>query len=530
MGPNSVKYFKIFSVLIVIVILTMTAVFLSVIYPNFARNQVIEAMLFKNGTESMTRFETTNDLKNLRLSFYLYNITNPDDVRFKGAKFNLTEIGPFVYSEYKYRKFLNNNQTSGLITYKLFRQFTFDPVRSCRGCDPKRLNITWLNIPLLSVANYVGNISGLPMVLLNSYIDRLDEKFTMTATAEEFIFSGSERPFFKSINELMKLIEKRFNITIPNPLPDNKFALLYSRNNNWSHRFDRVLTVSAGFGANQTYHDLNQYVAFDGLSNMSIWNDKPEQCNKVRGTDGEFFSPFLNKIDKVEVFPLDVCRHFTMKYKEDTSIYGVPASHYILDEKTLQSGLKNPENSCYCLKGEKKSYECSVDGLVDLRNCNNQINIYASGAHFWAGSKELLEKVDGISKPDHTLHEPMFLIETNTGLALKAFFPIQFNVKVFKNNLDIFRPLKNIEPLFLPFAWVTEESEMTEEQSKMLKTKLLLLDTWLVSTVFGGSVILFMAIIVAGVILFLRYRGRADHSDQDSLVTNEQPQEGELEE
>lgn len=55
-------------------------------YPAFARKRVIEEVVFKNDTLSMDRFRNTEDLKNLRLSFYLYNVTNPDEIVHKGGK------------------------------------------------------------------------------------------------------------------------------------------------------------------------------------------------------------------------------------------------------------------------------------------------------------------------------------------------------------------------------------------------------------------------------------------------------------
>lgn len=284
---------------------------------------------------------------------------------------------------------------------------------------------------------------------------------------------------------------------------------------------DRNLTVSAGFGINQTYHDLNQYVLFNGSPNISTWLTQPKQCNRIGGTDGEFFSPFLEKSDKVEVLPLDICRRLQMKFKAEESMFGVPTSHYVLDEKTLESGLTNTENSCYCLDGFD-SKECSLNGLINLKNCNNQTGIYASGAHFWgAGSdtEKLVKQVDGLTFPNADVHEPMFQIEMNTGLALRARFPLQFNVKLKKSGMNMFKFLTNEDPIFLPFAWVSEDSEMTEDQSKLLKKELLILDTWLITTVLGGTIILITAIIVVSVILCIRYRSTSENTEIDRLIS-----------
>lgn len=526
MVPRSHRNLLVLITSLLLVLVVISLVIFSLKFPQYAKNRVIDALVFKDGSYSMSRFKTTEDLKNLRMSFYFYNITNPEEVVNNKAKIKLEQIGPFVYSEFKWRKFIKDDQEAGLITYKLYRRFRYNPDLSgyvdsnhTERLDPSKTRITWINIPLIATLNYIDEIFGSGPSRVKNILEWAIHMFFrsngegpfLNATVQELVFDGSIRPGFVALHRYLS------NFVKPWPLLDNKFALLYNRNASWDPNFDRIITVSAGFGTNQTYRNLNSYISLDNNATLPNWKSEPPQCNKVGGTDGEFFSPFLNLSEDVDILALDICRRLSMKFKANSSMYGVPTALYVLNERTLESGFKNPENKCYCL-GKDTSPECNYDGLIDLKRCNGQKSIFASGAHFWAGSKELLDHVEGLTPPDPSIHEPLFHIEPNTGLALRARFPLQFNVKLPANDTFIFKFLNANHSIFLPFAWIDESSEMTEEQSKILKRELIILDTWLLIMAIGGFAIILLAIAVGSTILCLRFKVCSRATDADPLV------------
>lgn len=59
--------------------------------------------------------------------------------------------------------------------------------------------------------------------------------------------------------------------------------------------------------------DVGKVVAIDGETERTIWRD---QCNKIEGTDGTIFPPFLTEKDRLESYATDLCRYvnFTFKY------------------------------------------------------------------------------------------------------------------------------------------------------------------------------------------------------------------------
>uniref|UniRef100_A0A6G1SDR2 Sensory neuron membrane protein 1 n=1 Tax=Aceria tosichella TaxID=561515 RepID=A0A6G1SDR2_9ACAR len=470
-------------------------------WPSFARQKVVENVIFKNGTLGMQRFQNTSDLHNLRLSITVFSVTNVDEVIKSAAKMKLQEYGPYVYKEYKWKELVDNNQETGLITYKLRRRFVFSPELSVG--DPKAQNITWLNVPVLSMISTINKMKGWKWLAAKTAVElmmrQVGETPFITDTVENFIFAGSFRNLFA---ELYKIKIIRDRIGPKWPLPDNKFAILYNRNNTWLPDLDHNFTVTAGFGPDQRPADLNQFRLMNGSAQLPYWK-QDGQCNQLGGTDGQFFGPFLDYSRNLSVYSMDICRKLQLKFRQPTHIDGVLAYRYTLDEKSLQSAARNPENACYCLANDQE--ECKIDGLIDLSKCVAD-NVYASESHFLNGSPELSTRIAGMRPSNLTLDEPTIFIEPNTGFAIQVKVPIQFNVKLQRSDFDIVQFFNETKPLFVPLLTITEVAEMEDDQAAMLREKLLILDSWLISMVLGGAIILILVTVAAISIICMRIR------------------------
>lgn len=466
-------------------------------------DKIIDAMLIKNGSEAMDRFKSTKDVKDLRIQFYLYNVTNADDVIHRSAKIQLEEIGPFVYEEYREKEFVNNNQTSGLITYRLLRRFTFDSYRSVG--DPKKLKVTWPNIPLMVARSFVDKLSFIQRtaayLVLNNAIAKMNESAFITDTIDNLLFTGSKRKLFEYLQSL-----DIFHLIQPWPLKDNKFGLFFNRNYTWDSEHMLELTSSTGFG-DYTYHDLNRFIYINGTSPTKFWGAEPEFCNQVDGTEGQGFAPFLTDPDYLYIFAPDLCRKLTFKFTKRAYIKGISVFEFKHDEDDLKSGYKNPRNKCYCVSRASNgspSAECSLDGLMDLSTCSSP-NLLASGAHFVYGSPELTKRIGGLRRPDVS-DVALIHVEPNTGVVLRAAVPSQVNVRLTKGGFKIFDFFTDDEPLIIPFVWMTEGTEVTDDQASLLKTQLLLLDSWLITLVLGAAIFFIVAIFVAAGIICVRRR------------------------
>lgn len=500
-------------------LVTVLVVLFLIRYPKFARQQVVEQLIFKNGSFQMQNFHSTEELKSLSVTFNLFNVTNANEVINNNAKIRVSEIGPFVYHEIKVKDFTQNDQVNGLITYKLRKRFIFDPDRSI--ADPKLVLITWPNVPMLAAEGALEKIPFFerePARLgIEAAVVAFNEQPFITDTAENLLFKGSQRKIFEALQKLDLI--KFFD---PWPLKDNRFGLLYGKNDTWDYERDYLYTMSTGFGPNQTYENLNQFVYINGSKSLPFWFRDSPDCNELYGTDGEFFAPFMSSPAQLEVYSMDICRRLTFRFAGNAFIKGLDVQKYVLDGKSWQSSDKN---KCYCLQRDtfgKLEPECSLDGLIDLSNCVAP-NVVASGAHFFNGSKELRGRIDGLVPDRAELDEPYTYIEPNTGLSISVRVPMQMNVRLKRGGLRMFQFYQEDKSLIIPLALVTESAELDRNQAAQLRNKLLLLDSWLIGMILGGTTFFVLALFVIGCLSFTSYqsaRSQQRQNKQQHLVAS----------
>lgn len=489
------------STLITVIILLVLFYFT---WSRFSRNTLINNVVFVEGSQEWPRFQSTSDIKNLRLSFHLFNVTNANEfVASKGTiKLNVSDVGPFVYDIIKTKEIIDANSTTGLITYKLRTIYNFNQNLSIS--DANATSITWVNIPLLVSLHYVNLMNPFLKIaaeaVINNYILKFKEPPFIQDTAANFILDGSKRLMFVSLQENLPFIK-------PWPFPNNKFALLYGKNDTWVQGVDPIFTVSAGTGGNQTLADLNQLKFLNYKNELPYWYKKPSSCNKIYGTDGQFFAPFLNSSSNLSVYLPDICRKVRLQYIKNRQFEGVDSLGFIISKENFLSYKKNPDNLCYCLERDDKGQplkECSFDGIIDLQTCNKP-NILASLAHFHGGSPELSSRLNGIDKSNSSKYQPRLFVEPNTGNTINVNTPVQFNVRMRKNpfiNFDFFR---DEDPIIIPLAWVAETSTLTSDQASLLESLLVLLNSWLMTAVLLGAVVFIGLLIVCAIYFYYKY-------------------------
>lgn len=446
----------------------------------FVANKVIDSVLFKNNSEAYWRLSSTAYISHNRIKIFPFNVTNEKAfVAGSDKKLKLEQIGPLVYDIFKTKDIVKNNAKTGLIEYKLKTVYTFNEKHSAIK-EPGAALITWPNVPILSAMNKLEKIFAiLPYHLIKIGISAFlwvnKERPFFTAPVSDLIFDGFERPMFARLQRMVGPLVEHW------PLKDNKFALMYKRNNTYDRNTkldtDTTYTISSGFNGRQTYRDLNKYKFINGLNKTGYWPDESPNdadsdpssysCNNVGGTDGQFFSPLL-ETESIEVYIPDVCRRFTLRKSQDRPyVYRVQTQLYEMDLSDVRADTQ--QTKCYCLDPDSK--QCSLPSLVDLQTCNHE-NIVASTPHFLsAEGTSLLSRIEGLS-PDKQKHTGKLLIEPNTGITLKAYMPMQFNVRLTKNSLRMFEFFKDEEPLIIPLAWIVQVSGPSVEAAEHLHSQL----------------------------------------------------------
>lgn len=62
------------------------------------------------------------------------------------------------------------------------------------------------------------------------------------------------------------------------------------------------------FRGQKKSRNLGLIIEYDGKKQMDVWPTK--ECNKLGGTDGTIFPPFLKKEEGLESYSSDLCRCF----------------------------------------------------------------------------------------------------------------------------------------------------------------------------------------------------------------------------
>ena len=499
---------------------------------------MFQRIQLKIGTKNFERF--TKIPIPLTVKFYLFNVTNSEQVLLGLERPHFQEVGPFVYQQWRRREvidFLDNNRK---LVYKEFKTFypMFKPgvdIESASMLDPTKHNVTIVNLPLLTVLTQLAQLEegslkrNLAAKAASRLIQAGGEKILITRPANEFLFDGYKVGLMESAREL---ISTTLGYNFESPLPRNKFGFFHTKNGTWSKKENGELTVFTG--RNNSMDDFMIVDNWNGLKQLNVWPRNTEagnRCNEIRGTDGSQFHPGVTRQQVLEIFAPLVCTSIYIKYKEDTSTRGIPLFRFSTPPDVFAAPKKRPRNACYCTiqtgngngNGPKSNNNnhlnqqppvspadksqpasghnqparsritnsrCYIDGLMDLSLCQKGAPIAASSPHFY-NADPMLAMAAGL-RPNKELHETYLDIEPMTGAVFRAASRAQLNAYVEQAALEVVDSslVGQMTPMVAPLLWLEEAAEIDDKSSKEFKGKLLnLVDkakrSFLVSFVLG---------------------------------------------
>lgn len=179
------------------------------------------------------------------------------------------------------------------------------------------------------------------------------------------------------------------------------------------------------------------------------------ECDKVKGTDGSIYPPFLTKDRKIDVFSSDLCRSLTFTYRETVDYKDIEAYRFTVPKKTLEDPRINKENVCYCLEDDLE--KCPHAGAMSLSGCRNGAPIMMSTPYFLDGYEGyyIESGLNTLKKANEEEHLTYLDIEPRSGVLLQGHKRIQVNieVKVF-NGVKQYGNLK--KDMVFPIVWADE--------------------------------------------------------------------------
>ncbi|XP_069954604.1 lysosome membrane protein 2 isoform X2 [Cherax quadricarinatus] len=135
------------------------------------------------------------------MQIYLFNVTNPDAIRFHGAKPILKEVGPYTYREVREKFDLVWGHDDGSVSYQQNFTFFFDEEMS-NGLKETDY-ITTINAVMVTVAAKIEKLGPAIQAMVELAFLRFKESLFVTRTVGELLFRGYKEPL---LNELTKYI------------------------------------------------------------------------------------------------------------------------------------------------------------------------------------------------------------------------------------------------------------------------------------------------------------------------------------
>ncbi|KAL6433299.1 hypothetical protein ACFW04_006469 [Cataglyphis niger] len=355
------------------------------------------------------------------LKVYLFNVTNRDEyLDGRESKLRFQQVGPYVYKElFEHIDIVFND--NGTLSTRPVHPLNYIPEMS-NGTEEDLVIMP--NIALFSITNVMRDASYISRWGLNMLIRRTDTHPLVEMTAREFMF-GYESTLVTLGNQVM-----------PSWIKFDKLGLI-DRMYDFDGDFETIYTGETDFRMTGLIDKYN------GNVNLPQWTGK---CANVHGaSDGVKFPSYIEPNDTLLFFRKSLCRSERMVRIGEKQIKGLHAYQYAFLENELDNGAVNPENKCFCRKGQ-----CLKPGLIDVTDCYYGFPIALSYPHFYKSDPSLLEAIEGL-QPSKDLHESYFFIQPKSGLPLDLAFRFQINMAL--QDIRHMARMEKFNDITLPLLW-----------------------------------------------------------------------------
>ncbi|XP_035704141.1 lysosome membrane protein 2-like isoform X2 [Folsomia candida] len=291
------------------------------------------------------------------IKFYLFNITNPEEVATK--KVELNEIGPFVYLVEFDKLNMDKNKKIDTILYSPTRTYYFQADKSS-GKESDL--ITFINVPYVAMSHIANDAANSENNNIPEMVDRIltekGEKLIRTDTVKNFLFDGiSVQAYVDLMNDLL-VDQESENIHLPEHFKDGLFAIFKGKNGTKDGRWEC-------HSGNRNYADIGKLVSYNGQSRLNLYKDS--SCNAINGTDGWIYPPFIEPGEKdLYIFLPELCRSVRWEFVKMTQVEGgIPVARHRFPQ--IKTFAEDPQVWCFCPKTNVSA--CDIHGIANLEQC-----------------------------------------------------------------------------------------------------------------------------------------------------------------
>jgi scavenger receptor class B, member 1 len=390
---------------------------------------VSQTLQIKNNSEIY--FEWKKATAPLYMNIYIFNWTNPEDIRNLTTKPIFEQLGPYRFQEIRDKSRIKfaNNRTS--VIYRKLNTYVFIAEGSNGTLDD-----------IISLPNSIALSAGAKSKTLSSFV-----RFGMASTlnlyktelnivrkVREMLYDGYEEPLTKF--EFIFGAEKSVY---------DKAGYLYKKN--------ATDEASAEYEIYTGVNDMSNFGEIKTLNNLSEFPYHKDECKKLKGSPGEFFPPAATPDYQLNLFLPEMCRSLAYDYEKDVEFRGMKGHKYRLGERAVDNGSKYQENLCF-----DKVYDLP-SGVIDSSFCNFGSPLYASYPHFYKADLSFTEAVVGL-EPTKELHESFTTLEPITGVILESTIRLQTNILLRPyESVSLFRgtPTVMLPVFYTEYQYVLDE-------------------------------------------------------------------------
>uniref|UniRef100_A0A0N5B924 CD36 family n=1 Tax=Strongyloides papillosus TaxID=174720 RepID=A0A0N5B924_STREA len=421
-----------------------------------------------------------------KMDYYIYNYTNVIEILTRGSLPDVTEKGPYSYTETWVHYNLSFSDDKNYFTYSRKHIYTFDQASSCDTCKeddvvlvpdlvfislmdqlstlqcdslPKQLQ----DLLCSNSTNFNFNdIMGTLLNLLGTGMKAWNVGPFVQVKVKDLLFNGYKDPIFtKMISNILTVIADILGKTIDLSTFEFPSVALNQNNNTMGY----VYTVKTGkFNRKeigQIFSFTNQYKNFSSSGSLvpDQWWPGPNSaltCPKsdrdnaraMKGTNGDFFAPHLKKDDTLYIYNDNVCRSVSLSYYGDATVKGIDTYRFLVNNNDFNYTL--PENCGYCYPLDanyysyKKGDSCLPIGLTDISRCTDQNPpLVLSNPHFYGAENDVFRLFPRFTQTD-VIDQTSLDIEPITGTVLRAEQKMQINVMMKQySNISVFKLMKS---------------------------------------------------------------------------------------
>uniref|UniRef100_A0A3B3BGY3 Lysosome membrane protein 2-like n=1 Tax=Oryzias melastigma TaxID=30732 RepID=A0A3B3BGY3_ORYME len=361
------------------------------------------------------------------MEFFFFNLTNAEDC-LTGAKPEVTQIGPYTYREYRYKDNVTMVENGTMVSAYTIKKFVF--LREKSVGDPTVDSITTVNIPSWAVMEKMKG--SWYRTIVSMFMKNLGGGVFTSRTVHELLWGYEDA-----------VLEKAASYS---PGLDKEFGLMYKKNGSDSGEF----IYHTG---EQNYLDYGRVKTWKGESKLTFWTS--DESNRIEGSDGSSFHPFLTKDERLYIFTPDLCRTIYMDFEKEVEVKGIPAYRFTPPRSVFASKEENADNKGFCVS-EK---ECLGTGVLKVSPCRK-------------GNILVLMTLPIIMPFTFFLKTPSLSTSGTTGVIVRASKRAQVNILM--NRISGFPETRNLNETVFPVMFINESVVIDDASAAKLKKLLVI--------------------------------------------------------